>query len=880
MMLKNKFLFCTILIILGIMFFGGSSCSAYTKKIPASSVYYETSTTKYCDPTDFYAMTDWGSSRDNRTGEMAFNLNSIPSEVTIISAKICAYTNFNFGAPFMNYIEKLVQVTCSTSPWGTEVPYWNIGSATITADYGWKCINITPSEVTKAGNFYIRWWGNDQNEQQTGFVRYSGTNSTLSRCVSNPSGASNCGPYIDITYEVPVDSYNLILIKNGTGTGYVSAVPSGISCGTNCSQIYDDGISVTLYATAYSGSTFAGWSGSCSGTSSSCTVAMTSAKNVTATFNTNIVTYGLSVSKIGTGSGTISSSPSGISCGTDCYQAYNSGTSVTLYASAASGSNFAGWGGSCSGISSSCIVSMIGTKSAIATFSVSADYYRVYKGQTTRIMEHNICRNVKNNSTTNDVFVPTKTLSEWTSLHNWTPNHIYLTSCTSACTNDCSYSGQTETQCSGNYTQKRTCGYYDSDTCLDWSSWSNVTNCDASDGCSGTTYRDYYCSGGGCTYTDLYNDSRCVAACTNDCSYLGQTATQCSGNWIQSRTCENNDTDTCLDWSSWSNETNCDASDGCSGTTYRDYYCSGGSCTYTNLANDSRCVAACTNECSSGSIGTQCSGSYIQSRTCGYYDSDTCLDWSSWSNVTNCDSSDGCIGTTYRDYYCSGTTCNYNDISNSSECGVTCRGACALTGPDAGRCDAECGASSQCDGVAAHTSWSSGSTCYACGFCSPDDCAAGASDNCALTTDPDKEPTYEAIGDICYYNCSNYCVSDEFTARAEWRWAPINQTSYACSQDSDKACDDATCSSTGWNNIACQYTTTKYIRADAVLGRYVSGTHYCNSGDTRISGRCIPDNASDKTEYTTSAYPNGWTCDFSCDTWLCRADGDIELVCE
>ena len=721
MMLKNKFLFCTILIILGIMFFGGSSCSAYTKKIPASSVYYETSTTKYCDPTDFYAMTDWGSSRDNRTGEMAFNLNSIPSEVTIISAKICAYTNFNFGAPFMNYIEKLVQVTCSTSPWGTEVPYWNIGSATITADYGWKCINITPSEVTKAGNFYIRWWGNDQNEQQTGFVRYSGTNSTLSRCVSNPSGASNCGPYIDITYEVPVDSYNLILIKNGTGTGYVSAVPSGISCGTNCSQIYDDGISVTLYATAYSGSTFAGWSGSCSGTSSSCTVAMTSAKNVTATFNTNIVTYGLSVSKIGTGSGTISSSPSGISCGTDCYQAYNSGTSVTLYASAASGSNFAGWGGSCSGISSSCIVSMIGTKSAIATFSVSADYYRVYKGQTTRIMEHNICRNVKNNSTTNDVFVPTKTLSEWTSLHNWTPNHIYLTSCTSACTNDCSYSGQTETQCSGNYTQKR---------------------------------------------------------------------------------------------------------------------------------------------------------------TCGYYDSDTCLDWSSWSNVTNCDSSDGCIGTTYRDYYCSGTTCNYNDISNSSECGVTCRGACALTGPDAGRCDAECGASSQCDGVAAHTSWSSGSTCYACGFCSPDDCAAGASDNCALTTDPDKEPTYEAIGDICYYNCSNYCVSDEFTARAEWRWAPINQTSYACSQDSDKACDDATCSSTGWNNIACQYTTTKYIRADAVLGRYVSGTHYCNSGDTRISGRCIPDNASDKTEYTTSAYPNGWTCDFSCDTWLCRADGDIELVCE
>jgi endoglucanase len=43
---------------------------------------------------------------------------------------------------------------------------------------------------------------------------------------------------------------------------------------------------VTLTAVAASGSTFAGWSGACSGTGT-CTASMTAARNVTATFNTS-----------------------------------------------------------------------------------------------------------------------------------------------------------------------------------------------------------------------------------------------------------------------------------------------------------------------------------------------------------------------------------------------------------------------------------------------------------------------------------------------------------------------------------------------------------------------------------------------------------------
>ncbi|MEW6585029.1 MAG: choice-of-anchor D domain-containing protein [Nitrospirota bacterium] len=78
-------------------------------------------------------------------------------------------------------------------------------------------------------------------------------------------------------------------------------------------------------------------------------------------------TYTLSVTKSGTGSGTVTSSPSGISCGSDCSQSYSADTQVTLSATAASGSTFAGWSGN-----SDCadgVVIMNASKSCTAAFS-------------------------------------------------------------------------------------------------------------------------------------------------------------------------------------------------------------------------------------------------------------------------------------------------------------------------------------------------------------------------------------------------------------------------------------------------------------------------------------------------------------------------------
>lgn len=78
--------------------------------------------------------------------------------------------------------------------------------------------------------------------------------------------------------------------------------------------------------------------------------------------------FTLSVTKAGTGSGTVTSSPSGINCGSTCSANYTTGTSVTLTAAAASGATFAGWSGACSG-TSTCTVSMTAARSVTATFN-------------------------------------------------------------------------------------------------------------------------------------------------------------------------------------------------------------------------------------------------------------------------------------------------------------------------------------------------------------------------------------------------------------------------------------------------------------------------------------------------------------------------------
>ena len=184
-----------------------------------------------------------------------------------------------------------------------------------------------------------------------------------SNCCGCATG-SNCLNAFVIVSSAP--SYNLSIMKSGTGSGTVSSSPSGINCGSTCTAAYTGGSSVTLYATPNSGNVFSGWSGGCSGTGTTCNVPMNTNTTVTATFTPS---YNLSIMKSGTGSGTVSSSPSGINCGSTCTAAYTGGSSVTLYATPNSGNVFSGWSGGCSGTGTTCNVPMNTNTTVTATFT-------------------------------------------------------------------------------------------------------------------------------------------------------------------------------------------------------------------------------------------------------------------------------------------------------------------------------------------------------------------------------------------------------------------------------------------------------------------------------------------------------------------------------
>lgn len=182
--------------------------------------------------------------------------------------------------------------------------------------------------------------------------------------------------YLPVDSVLPPVTYLLSVARSGTGSGSVSSSPSGIQCGSDCSETYAAGTAVALTATPASGSSFASWSGACSGTASSCTVNMTSALSVTANFTVATATRLITLSKSGTGAGNVTSAPSGLSCLTDCGVAsasFSGTTAITLTAQAATGSQFSGWSGACSGMSSSCALAA-GTSAlnVSATFNASS----------------------------------------------------------------------------------------------------------------------------------------------------------------------------------------------------------------------------------------------------------------------------------------------------------------------------------------------------------------------------------------------------------------------------------------------------------------------------------------------------------------------------
>jgi hypothetical protein len=78
----------------------------------------------------------------------------------------------------------------------------------------------------------------------------------------------------------------------------------------------------------------------------------------------------LTVANLGAGSGTVTSSPSGINCGTTCSASYSIGTVVTLTATPNSGSIFTGWSGACQNTSGACVVTMNAAQTVTADYTI------------------------------------------------------------------------------------------------------------------------------------------------------------------------------------------------------------------------------------------------------------------------------------------------------------------------------------------------------------------------------------------------------------------------------------------------------------------------------------------------------------------------------
>lgn len=173
----------------------------------------------------------------------------------------------------------------------------------------------------------------------------------------------------NVTALFTLNQYQVTAAKAGNGLGQITSIPAGIDCGSDCTEFYAYGALVTINASADSSSTFAGWIGACSGNQPVCTITVDAAKSVTAIFILN--QYSLTLNKSGGGAGKVVSTPSGIDCGNACTASYPHGTALTLTATAATGSTFAGWQDACSGAMNICTITMDAAKAATALFTLN-----------------------------------------------------------------------------------------------------------------------------------------------------------------------------------------------------------------------------------------------------------------------------------------------------------------------------------------------------------------------------------------------------------------------------------------------------------------------------------------------------------------------------
>jgi hypothetical protein len=209
-----------------------------------------------------------------------------------------------------------------------------------------------------------------------GFAYWQGScRGTASLCLVAIDGST---PVTSYFYgSSPLDSAYALEVSR-SGDGHVESSPSGISCGsgTGCQAAFEEKQKVKLTAVPNASSKFAGWSLDCGAAKTTiCTVTVDGQRRVSAIFL--LIRDKLTLARIGTGTGTVTSGPPGISCGTTCTATFVRKQSVTLHASAGPNSRFVTWTGACSG--TTCSMTMNGNASVTARFDLIQDQVQVRK---------------------------------------------------------------------------------------------------------------------------------------------------------------------------------------------------------------------------------------------------------------------------------------------------------------------------------------------------------------------------------------------------------------------------------------------------------------------------------------------------------------------
>ncbi|HUQ05894.1 MAG TPA: choice-of-anchor D domain-containing protein, partial [Kofleriaceae bacterium] len=166
----------------------------------------------------------------------------------------------------------------------------------------------------------------------------------------------------------------------GDGSAGYGSVAStnvaGITCGADCMEVFFDGQSVTLDATATpaAAATLAAtpWTLPAGFTCATNPCSITITQSLTATANYQIRQYDLTVTRTGNGAalGTIMRNPAGTACGTDCTR-YPYGTDVMVDASAGTGASFSGWTGGGCPASGTCTADMTTNRTVSAAFTLA-----------------------------------------------------------------------------------------------------------------------------------------------------------------------------------------------------------------------------------------------------------------------------------------------------------------------------------------------------------------------------------------------------------------------------------------------------------------------------------------------------------------------------